>query len=139
MEKFKFRACGPGIDGIQQVVSMNFEEETVAIRNESGQLQTFKVSEITLIPFIGLKDCHGIDIYFGDAVVCDLNWRGGRVGKEAFEVEYESGCFFLHEWTTFDIVRAFEENEWRSLEVIGSTLIQPNLIDDWERLKRSFQ
>lgn len=139
MKEVKFRACGPGIDGIQQVVSMNFEEETVVIRNESGQLQTFKVSGVTLIPFIGLKDCHGIDIYFGDAVVCDLNWGGGRVGKEVFEVECLHGCFFLHDWTTFDIVRAFEDNEWLSLEVIGSTLIQPNLIDDWKRLKKSFQ
>lgn len=87
------------------------------------------VTRLPIMQWMGRKDIQGKDIYKNDIVEADLNWKGGRVGKEVFEIEYIDGCFYMDAWSSFEIARALETGEIKSLKVIGNSYQNKDLLN----------
>lgn len=108
-------------------VMLTWEEDLRGNPNLIGKLLTGEIECINLL-YSGLNDFNGKGIHTGDIVIVDLNWNGGRVGKETFVVEYTDGCFFIHTWSFSVVSEALRFNEIKTIEVIGNIYKNSNLV-----------
>lgn len=109
------------------VVKNNQLRASVCFR-EKGSAELNRVAKMPLMQAMDQLDDNQQRIYHKDIVLADLNWKGGRVGKEVFEIEYVNGCFYMHSWSGYDIAEALKSGEIKSLKVIGNTYENADLL-----------
>lgn len=109
------------------VVKNNQLRASVCFRKK-GSAELNRVAKMPLMHTMDQLDVNHQPIYHKDIVLADLNWKGGRVGKEVFEIEYINGCFYMHSWSGYDIAEALKSGEIKSLKVIGNTYENADLL-----------
>ena len=127
MREIKFRAWCKSLQKMYTVRTMRMEEDGVCllylvpVDDEDGRgLTVDNLADIELMPFTGLRDTSGRDIYEGDILLLTL-------GKHRLEVRWS-----LLGWRFFNLAT----QDWqfvyaadiKRLEVLGNRYEQPELL-----------
>lgn len=81
-----------------------------------------------------ISDINNVRVFVKDFVELDLNWKGGRKGKEIFEVNLdESGTIYIESWDLCRIQEALKTGEIKSIRVIGNAF--ENTMDSFGQKK----
>ena len=121
MREIKFRAWDKENEKMMKVSSLSLENKEIAVR-ENGTYHFFRLQNLELMQYTGIKDKNGKEIYEGDIVI--LN-----------DAEEESRCVIKYKYGSYILVDGdLRENlsnvEDRFLEVIGNIYENKNLLEE---------
>lgn len=127
MREIKFRAWDKENKKMMKVSSLSLENKEIAVR-ENGTYHFFRMKNLELMQYTGLKDKNGKEIYEGDIVLIKLDetstWHKTVVGfkKGAFIadlIDKEDYVYIFHHGFTGD-----------DFEIIGNVYENKNLLEE---------
>lgn len=127
MREIKFRAWDKENKKMMKVSSLSLENKEIAVR-ENGTYHFFRMKNLELMQYTGLKDKNGKEIYEGDIVLIE---PGGISTWHKTVIEFKEGaliaslingedCFYIFN-------PGFDSNDF---EVIGNIYENKNLLEE---------
>ena len=121
MREIKFRAWDKENEKIMKVSYISLENKEIAVK-DFGTYHFFRIKDIELMQYIGLKDKNDKEIYEGDIVV--LN---NIENDNMCIVRYEHSSYRLEGWSLREDLSNVED---RFLEVVGNIYENKNLLEE---------
>ena len=121
MREIKFRAWDKEKKKMMKVSSLSLENKEIAVR-ENGTYHFFRMQNLELMQYTGLKDKNDKEIYEGDIVV--LN---NIENDNMCIVRYEHSSYRLEGWSLREDLSNVED---RFLEVVGNIYESKNLLEE---------
>ena len=121
MREIKFRAWNKQKKEMMKVSSISLENKEIAVK-DFGTYHFFRIKDIELMQYTGLKDKNGKEIYEGDIVV--LN---NIENDNMCIVRYEHSSYRLEGWS---LREDLSNVEGRFLEVVGNIYENKNLLEE---------
>ena len=121
MRKIKFRAWDKENEKMMKVSSISLENKEIAVK-DFGTYHFFRIKDIELMQYIGLKDKNDKEIYEGDIVILNDAEEENRC-----IVKYKYGSYILVDG---DLREDLSNVEDRFLEVIGNIYENKNLLEE---------
>ena len=129
MRKIKFRAWDKENEKMMKVSSISLENKEIAVK-DFGTYHFFRIKDIELMQYIGLKDKNDKEIYEGDIVLVKL---GGTSTWYKTIVKFKEGAFIASLIDGEDYIyifnRGFDSNDF---EIIGNIYKNKNLLEENE-------
>ena len=129
MRKIKFRAWDKENEKMMKVSSISLENKEIAVK-DFGTYHFFRIKDIELMQYIGLKDKNDKEIYEGDIVLVKL---GGTSTWYKTVVKFKKGAFIASLIDGEDYIyifnRGFDSNDF---EIIGNIYKNKNLLEENE-------
>ena len=119
MRKIKFRAWDKQKKEMLVVSSISFENKEIAVK-DFGTYHFFKMKDIELIQYTGLKDKNCVEIFEGDIVKDVIDDMIGYV-------EYSDGLYLI---LYKDVVETLNEYETKYIEVVGNKYENKEVLGD---------
>ena len=121
MREIKFRAWDKENKKMMKVSSLSLENKEIAVR-ENRTYHFFRMKNLELMQYTGLKDKNDKEIYEGDIVV--LN---NIENDNMCIVRYEHSSYRLEGWSLREDLSNVED---RFLEVVGNIYESKNLLEE---------
>ena len=121
MREIKFRAWNKQKKEMMKVSSISLENKEIAVK-DFGTYHFFRIKDIELMQYIGLKDKNDKEVYEGDIVV--LN---NIENDNMCIVRYEHSRYRLEGWSLREDLSNVED---RFLEVVGNIYENKNLLEE---------
>lgn len=121
MREIKFRAWDKENKKMMKVSSLSLENKEIAVR-ENGTYHFFRMQNLELMQYTGIKDKNDKEIYEGDIVV--LN---NIENDNMCIVRYEHSSYRLEGWSLREDLSNVED---RFLEVVGNIYESKNLLEE---------
>lgn len=121
MREIKFRAWDKENEKMMKVSSLSLKNKEIAVR-ENRTYHFFRMQNLELMQYTGLKDKNGKEIYEGDIVV--LN---NIENDNMCIVRYEHSSYRLEGWSLREDLSNVED---RFLEVVGNIYESKNLLEE---------
>lgn len=121
MREIKFRAWDKENKKMMKVSSLSLENKEIAVR-ENGTYHFFRMQNLELMQYTGIKDKNDKEIYEGDIVV--LN---NIENDNMCIVRYEHSSYRLEGWSLREDLSNVED---RFLEVVGNIYENKNLLEE---------
>ncbi|AMD94545.1 YopX family protein [Leptotrichia sp. oral taxon 847] len=119
--EIKFRAWDKENEKMMKVSSLSLENKEIAVR-ENGTYHFFRMQNLELMQYTGLKDKNDKEIYEGDVVV--LN--NIKIDNMCI-VRYEHNSYRLEGWSLREDLSNVEA---KFLEVVGNIYESKNLLEE---------
>lgn len=128
MREIKFRAYEKAYNIIREVVSINFADKTVVLKDDFfDDVRLLNFDDVNLMQYTGCKDKNSIEIYEGD-ILSFKSAHSDYAYKTIGEVVWYCGeAAFLVECDR-EIFRHFDEI--REVEVLGNIYKTPEILKD---------
>ena len=129
MRKIKFRAWDKENEKMMKVSSISLENKEIAVK-DFGTYHFFRIKDIELMQYIGLKDKNDKEIYEGDIVLVKPGWTSTWYKTI---VKFKEGAFIASLIDGEDYIyifnRGFDSNDF---EIIGNIYKNKNLLEENE-------
>ena len=129
MREIKFRAWDKENEKMRKVSSISLENKEIAVK-DFGTYHFFRIKDIELMQYIGLKDKNDKEIYEGDIVLVEL-CRTSTWYKTV--VEFKEGAFIASLIDGEDYIyifnRGFDSNDF---EILGNVYENKSLLEENE-------
>lgn len=126
MREIKFRAWDKENEKMVKVSSISLENNEIAVK-DFGTYHFFRIKDIELMQYIGLKDKNNKEIYEGDIVLVK---PGGTSTWYKTVVKFKEGAFIASLIDGEDYIyifnRGFDSNDF---EIIGNIYKNKNLLE----------
>ena len=126
MREIKFRAWDKENEKMMKVSSISLENKEIAVK-DFGTYHFFRIKDIELMQYIGLKDKNDKEIYEGDIVLVK---PGGVSTWYKTVVEFKEGAFIASLIDGEDYIyifnRGFDSNDF---EILGNVYENPELLE----------
>ena len=126
MREIKFRAWDKENEKMVKVSSISLENKEIAVK-DFGTYHFFRIKDIELMQYIGLKDKNNKEIYEGDIVLVK---PGGTSTWYKTVVKFKEGAFIASLIDGEDYIyifnRGFDSNDF---EIIGNIYKNKNLLE----------
>lgn len=119
MREIKFRAWVPKVKRMGRVSELNFMTNTLAVATNPVFNEIFRLKQVRLMQYTGLKDMNGVEIYEGDIVKAYRTCQSDLI-------TFDNGSFgiALDDWHSFESFTDF----YGKCEVIGNKFENPELL-----------
>ena len=127
MREIKFRAWDKENEKMMKVSSISLENKEIAVK-DFGTYHFFRIKDIELMQYIGLKDKNDKEIYEGDIVLVKL---GGLSTWYKTVVKFKEGAFIASLIDREDYIYIF--NRWfdsNDFEIIGNIYKNKKLLEE---------
>ena len=121
MREIKFRVWDKENKKMMKVSSLSLENKEIAVR-ENGTYHFFRMQNLELMQYTGLKDKNGKEIYEGDIVILNDAEEENRC-----IVKYKYGSYILVDG---DLREDLSNVEAKFLEVVGNIYENKNLLEE---------
>ena len=129
MREIKFRAWDKENEKMRKVSSISLENKEIAVK-DFGTYHFFRIKDIELMQYIGLKDKNDKEIYEGDIVLVELC---GTSTWYKTVVEFKEGAFIASLIDGEDYIyifnRGFDSNDF---EILGNVYENKSLLEENE-------
>ena len=122
MRKIKFRAWDKENEKMMKVSSISLENKEIAVK-DFGTYHFFRIKDIELMQYIGLKDKNDKEIYEGDIVILNDAEEENRC-----IVKYKYGSYILVDGDLREDLSNVESDKF--LEVVGNIYENKNLLEE---------
>ena len=122
MREIKFRAWDKENEKMMKVSSISLENKEIAVK-DFGTYHFFRIKDIELMQYIGLKDKNDKEIYEGDIVILNDAEEENRC-----IVKYKYGSYILVDGDLREDLSNVESDKF--LEVVGNIYENKNLLEE---------
>lgn len=126
MREIKFRAWDKENKKMMKVSSISLENKEIAVK-DFGTYHFFRIKDIELMQYIGLKDKNNKEIYEGDIVLV----KPGGTSTYKTVVKFKEGAFIASLIDGEDYIyifnRGFDSNDF---EIIGNIYKNKKLLEE---------